>query len=162
MTNPKDTKLGVGWRLEKQLGQAKLPRFPCLECGRETKVHHPVQILDKKTMQLSTLQRRICSHARCRKVLVIVPKFDFARGIRLAKQRLLESLQRRTGDSQTMSDENFVRLDDTVRDPIYPCSECGRETKVHHPVIDGNGTVEAHRRICASPSCRAIEVVPLN
>lgn len=162
MTDLKDTKIGVGWRLEQELGKAKLPRFPCLKCGRETKSHHPCNVVDKKTQQVRQFQTRICSYKPCRQVLVLVPRLDYAEGIRKAKRRILDGMQRRTGDGAAAVDTASVALDTTVRPPVHPCSVCGSETKGHHPVLTSDGVISAKTRICARPSCRAIETVSLN
>lgn len=40
--------------------------------------------------------------------------------------------------------------------PAIPCPECGAETKPHHPILDDDGEVVEHRRICSKRDCRAV------
>ena len=41
-------------------------------------------------------------------------------------------------------------------EPAYPCSLCGKETKEHQPVLDGDGNVTQERRICSDAVCREV------
>lgn len=89
------------------------PKFPCPDCGAETREHGEAPRQDESV--------RICSAAACRHV-----------------QRACEEIER-----NGPSDER----------PRFPCSECGRETKVYKA-----GRIEGapRERVCSNAMCRQV------
>lgn len=59
-------------------------------------------------------------------------------------------------DDASVSDAVTVGIDTTVAAPVMPCVKCGRETKPHHDITDGNGDVVGRRRICSNRACRHV------
>jgi hypothetical protein len=66
------------------------------------------------------------------------------------------------GDKVGTADAFFVSLitpDGERTPPRFPCGACGKETKEHHPeerTLSDGATALVPRRICSSPTCRAV------
>lgn len=71
------------------------------------------------------------------------------------------TVQDKVETSDDVAAEVFKDYASGSSDPLYPCPECGKETKVHHEIVDRHPQTRKildriPTRICSMSGCRAV------